>query len=425
MKTNFYLLSFLLLLASSRAYGQLTVTGEIRPRAEFRNGFKSPGTEATDPAFFIEQRSRLFATYKTEKIGLKLVFQDVRIWGNTSQIYKTDPALTNLYEAWGEYHFTPSVSLRIGRQEFDYDNARFLGNLDWAAQGRSHDAVRFIYNNQAGLTLHAGSAFNQNVPFEPGQLSGTYYSGVNNYKIMQYVWIDREAGKGKISVLVFNDGRERADTTTFFRQTYGAIGEQTFGKVKLGGELYYQGGKDPAGKQVSAWLAAVNATLNTTLTPLTIGVDYLSGSEANETKNKSFNPLYGTNHKFYGFMDYFYVGNNHGQNGKTAGLVDIYLQSKFKLSEQSALIAHYHHFESPTAIYAMEGTGEKLSAVLGNEIDLVYNLNIAPAVNLKVGYSHIFTTSSMNTLKNVQESSGINNWAWAMISFKPELFNKP
>jgi hypothetical protein len=116
------------------------------------------------------------------------------------------------------------------------------------------------------------------------------------------------------------------------------------------------------------------------------------------------------------------VGNNHGQNGKTAGLVDIYLQSKFKLGEKSALIAHYHHFESPTAIYTMEGSGDKLSAVLGNEIDLVYNLDIVPAVNLKVGYSQIFVTSSMDALKNVQESSSINNWAWAMISFKPELF---
>ena len=417
-------LSFLLLLATAHwAFGQLTITGEIRPRAEFRNGFKSPNTEATEPAFFIEQRSRLYAAYKTEKIGLKIVVQDVRIWGNTSQIYKTDPSLTNFYEAWGEYHFTPSVSLRIGRQELDYDNARFLGDLDWAAQGRSHDAVRFIYDNQAGFALHAGAAFNQNVPFEPGQLSGTYYAGVNNYKTMQYVWLHREFGKGKISALIFNDGRERADTTMFYRQTYGVVGEQTLGKVKLGGELYYQGGKDPAGTKVNALLAAVNVTINTTVTPLTIGVDYLSGSDANDTKNKAFNPLYGTNHKFYGFMDYYYVGNNHGQNGKTAGLVDIYLQTKFKLGKKSALIAHFHHFDSPTAIYATEGTGEKLSSVLGNEIDLVYNLDIVPAMNLKVGYSQIFVTDSMDALKNVPESSTINNWAWAMITFKPELFS--
>ena len=84
------------------SYGQFTLSGEIRPRAEFRNGFKTLNTEANDPAFFIEQRSRINFGYKNEKLGFKLSLQDVRIWGNAAQIYKDDPALTNVYEAYGE-----------------------------------------------------------------------------------------------------------------------------------------------------------------------------------------------------------------------------------------------------------------------------------------------------------------------------------
>jgi len=39
---------------------------------------------------------------------------------------------------------------------------------------------------------------------------------------------------------------------------------------------------------------------------LSAGVDYLSGDDGeDETKYKVFNTLYATNHKFYGFMDYF------------------------------------------------------------------------------------------------------------------------
>jgi hypothetical protein len=34
---------------------------------------------------------------------------------------------------------------------------------------------------------------------------------------------------------------------------------------------------------------------------------------------KSFNSLYGTNHKFNGWVDYFYVGNH----AESIGLVDI------------------------------------------------------------------------------------------------------
>ena len=58
-------------------------------------------------------------------------------------------------------------------------------------------------------------------------------------------------------------------------------------------------------------------------------------------------PKYGTNHKFYGFMDYFYVGNGHGgTDAASAGLIDIYLKTAFKTGEKSSLAAHLHHFLS-------------------------------------------------------------------------------
>ncbi|WPP52867.1 alginate export family protein [Catalinimonas niigatensis] len=406
------------------AQAQFTVSGEIRPRTEFRDGFKTINTEAHAPAFFIEQRSRIYLDYQQDKVGFHLSLQDVRIWGNASQIYKSDPALTNIYEAWGEYHFNVKSSLRVGRQALDYDNARFLGDLDWAQQGRSHDAVRYIYKDSSGFTFHAAAAYNQNVPFEPSKLSSTFYEGVDNYKTMQYFWLHKDWASAQASLLIFNDGRQRSDSTLAFRQTYGFIGDKSLGAVKLGGELYYQGGKDPAGKKVSAWLAAINATMNTSITPLTIGVDYLSGTNPTDDMNHAFNPLYGTNHKFYGFMDYFYVGNNHGQNGQTAGLLDFYVQSKFKLGQKSALITHFHHFHSPTTIYAAEGTGEKLASILGEEIDLVYNLNLTPEVNFKLGYSQLFSTQSLEAVKGGADRKGLNQWAWAMITIKPTFYSK-
>lgn len=406
------------------AQAQLSVSGEIRPRAEFRDGFKTINTEAQKPAFFIEQRSRLYLGYQRDKVGFQFSLQDVRIWGNTSQIYKTDPALTNIYEVWGEYYFNSKSSLRIGRQALDYDNARFLGDLDWAQQGRSHDAMRFIHKDSSGFAFHVAAAYNQNVPFEPAEFSSTFYEGVDNYKTMQYIWLHKDWTTAQASLLIFNDGRQRADSTLAFRQTYGFIGDKTLGGIKLGGELYYQGGKDSAGKKVSAWLVAINATMNTDITPLTIGIDYLSGTNPNEDVNQAFNPLYGTNHKFYGFLDYFYVGNNHGQNGQTAGLLDFYVQSKFKLGQKSALITHVHHFHSPTKIYAAEGTGETLSFILGEEIDLVYNLNLTPEVNFKLGYSQLFSTQSLEALKGGADRKGLNQWAWAMLTIKPTFHSK-
>ncbi|WP_237144088.1 alginate export family protein [Pontibacter pamirensis] len=423
--TRLILLATSLLLVSAQAsLAQFSLSAEVRPRAEFRDGFKTVQAEGETPAFFIEQRSRLYTNYQTEKLRLQLTLQDVRVWGNTSQIYKADPSLFNVYEAYGEYQFTPRLAVRVGRQELNYDNTRFLGNLDWSQQGRSHDATLLLYADTSGFAVHAGAAFNQQVPFEPGKLEGTFYGGVDNYKTMQYLWLHKEIGGAKFSGLFFNDGRQRtSDSTVFFRQTYGILGEQSLGAIKLGGEFYYQGGKDPAGRTVRAYLAALNATLSTKLTPITIGVDYLSGSDANDTRNSAFIPLYGTNHAFYGFMDYFYVGNNHGQAGRTAGLADIYLKTNFKLGERSSLLAHLHHFESPATVYApVEGAGT-LSSRLGEEIDLMYNLNVRSDFNLKIGYSQLYATESMEALKG-KPGETFNQWAWVMLTFKPVLFKQ-
>lgn len=411
-----------LLMGSRTALGQFTLSAEVRPRAELRDGFKTVKQEGNNAAFFIEQRSRLNADYQKDKLRMRLSLQDVRVWGGTSQVYKTDPSLFNVYEAYGEYMFTPQLSIRVGRQELNYDNARFLGNLDWAQQGRSHDAVRLMYADSTGFAVHAGAAFNQIIPSEPTKLEGTFYGGVDNYKTMQYLWLHKDLGTAKFSGLFFNDGRQRAsDSTVFFRQTYGVLAEQSVGPVRLGGEFYFQGGKDQAGRTVRAFLAALNATYATKLTPLTIGVDYLSGSDAFDTRNHAFNPLYGTNHAFYGFMDYFYVGNNHGQSGNTAGLVDVYLKTNFKLSDKGSLLAHLHHFESPSTVYPLQEGNNKLSSRLGEELDLMYNLNVSSDFNLKVGYSQLYATESVDTLKG-RSGKTFNQWAWVMLTFKPTLF---
>ncbi|WP_347160019.1 alginate export family protein [Pontibacter chitinilyticus] len=422
--THALLLLASLLCSAQAAFAQFSLSAEIRPRAELRNGFKTVQTDKESAAFFIEQRSRLNVNYAHDKLALRLSVQDVRVWGGTNQVYKADPSLMNVYEAYGEYRFTPELALRVGRQELDYDNARFLGNLDWAQQGRSHDAVRLMYADSTGFAVHMGAAFNQNVPNEPTKLSNTFYGGLDNYKTMQYLWLHKEGRLGKVSGLFFNDGRQRAtDSTVFFRQTYGVLGERKAGPVTLGGELYYQGGKDPSGTKVSAVLAAFNATLLTKATPLTLGVDYLSGSGATNTRNHAFAPLYGTNHGFYGFMDYFYVGNNHGQNGHTAGLTDVYLKTSFKLNPKMALLANYHHFESPVRVVSMEDAGTKLRSRLGEELDLVLNLNVNPEFNVKAGYSQLMATDALEALKG-KKGEGTNQWAWVMLTFKPVLFKQ-
>lgn len=414
----------LLFSGAHTAFAQFVLSAEIRPRTELRNGFRTVRTGTDNPAVFVEQRSRLNVGYNRDKVGIRLSMQDIRIWGSTDQVYKTDPNMVNVFEAYGEYQLTRRLAVRMGRQALDYDNARFLGALDWAQQGRSHDALKFMYADSSGFTAHAGAAFNQPFSPEPAKLFETHYTGVDNYKAMQYLWLHKDWASAKVSGLFFNDIRQRtvADPTMYNRQTYGVIGEKKVGPTLLGGEFYYQAGTDVARRTLSAYLAAVSVTLPTKLTPVTLGGDYLSGTDANDTRNKSFTPLYGTNHAFYGHMDYFYVGNPHGQKGNIAGLVDLYLKANFKLGPKSSLMAHLHHFESPAAVYKPTDMKEKLNSRLGEELDMVLNMNVSPEFNFKLGYSHMVATETLDALKNGRDGRPNNQWAWMMLTFKPVLF---
>lgn len=418
--------------------GVFTVGAQIRPRFEYRHGFKKPLADGLKPAAFVEQRSRVWFNYETSKFRIHLNLQDIRMWGSTDQIYKGDPSMFNAYEAYGEYLMNKSWAFKVGRQALDYDNARFFGNLDWAAQGRSHDAFLLKYKNEAQkLDVHAGIAYNQ-LQTEPKYLSYAAYSQ-NNYKVMYYAWAHKKWDKLDVSLLFNNDGREKAfDSTVVNRQTIGLIPSYKSGKWKFGMEAYYQMGETAGATEknnkVSAYFVSLNATYKTNLTPITLGVDFASGNahDADANTENAWNPLYGTNHKFYGFMDYFYVGNPHGQRNGSTGLIDIYAKTNFQLTEsrKDFLLVHVHYFMSPVELLDLTDAAGTATADagLGTEIDLVYKHVFSKGVSANVGYSQMFSTDSMKQIKGMASvadgytKTGSNNWIWAQINFSTEIF---
>ena len=55
------------LLVIHEAYSQFTVDAQLRPRFEFRHGYKTLFPDDIDPASFVSQRTRLNFGYKSEK----------------------------------------------------------------------------------------------------------------------------------------------------------------------------------------------------------------------------------------------------------------------------------------------------------------------------------------------------------------------
>lgn len=431
------------------SFAQFTLEGQYLPRTEFRNGFKKPILEGQDPAIFTEHRARLIAGYKTEKLGFKLSVQDVRIWGETGQINKSDQLLST-HEAYGEYYASPKSTFRIGRQEVIYDGHRLFGSLDWAMQGRALDAARYLYKDDKGNQFDLMATWNQNgfgdgAP-EPAKLVGNIYSassGAGTTRIFNLplpksqlmAYYKKKLSKGTVGIMLLDDIFNSNDSTNITHSSYtlGITPDFAFGKLKAGGQFYYTGGS--AGKTYTAGAYEnialggfmVNAYIQHTGIkgkPL-IGIDYLSGDDAATSKIEGWSPSYGTNHKFYGFMDYFYVGNGHGgANAKSAGLMDVYLQTSFKLTEKASLLGHLHYFAS-TAARTFAATGESFKGTLGTELDLVANYNLAPGIALKAGYSQLFgITETMKLLKlgnPNQEIAGMQNWVWVMFAFSPKF----
>ncbi len=427
-------LLILFLFIAQNLQAQLTFTGEIRPRTEYRHGFKRLLSEGEEAALFVEQRSRLNLGYRQDKLRIGLQIQDVRVWGETAQINKSD-GLFSVHQAWGEILFTHKLSLKVGRQELSYDDQRILGALDWAAQGRSHDAARLMWQDST-WQLHLGAAFNQNsnIP-EPARLTGTFYDapgsfdalggGLPNYKHMQMLWAEKKLGKLQVSALALNTGWQMPDTTVNHLVTVGLNpAVHLSSQVKLDGSVYYQFGKNRLDQSTQAYLASAVLTYSG-FKPLalTLGGDLLSGTDQKENTSTTFDPLFGTNHKFYGQMDYFYVGNAHNQQGKSVGLVDVYLKTKAKLGKKSALLTELHQFSTQVPLTDPTDQTQTLSSTLGTEIDLVYDLDYQSFINFKIGYSQMLATPGMEAIKGGDKDK-LNQWAWVMITLKPDFLEK-
>lgn len=401
---------------TASSYAQVKIDAELRPRFEYRHGFKTLFPDNADPAAFVSQRTRLNGGYVMDKLEFYISLQDVRVWGDVPQLNSADNNGFTLHQAWAKIAFNENFGLKLGRQEVDYDDQRIMGSVGWAQQARSHDIAILKYNKNK-FRADVGFAFNQ----EAENLTETTYTIAKNYKALQYVWLHKDWEKFSGSFLFLNNGLQFEDTVnadnneTRYSQTVGTHVNYVPGKLKLTGNFYYQFGNDIGDNDISAYLLGLEANYKVSdKVKLGLGGELQSGNDNGvpaNGENNAFTPLYGTNHKFNGLMDYFFVGN-HANN---VGLTDIYLTSNFKLGTKSNLGVAFHNFSTAADL---PGSDEKQ---LGNELDIVYSYKVFDNLGLKAGYSHMFASEGMEILKGNADGN-TNNWAWVMLIIKPTLF---
>ena len=69
--------------------------------------------------------------------------------------------------------------------------------------------------------------------------------------------------------------------------------------------------------------------------------------------------------------------------------------------------------------------GNAMGKGLGTEFDLYFGFALTEGVAFKGGYSQMFGSETIEVIKNNAQGSKneTSNWAYAMVIFKPQLFN--
>lgn len=273
-------------------------------------------------------------------------------------------------------------------------------------------------------------------------------NGMNQeYKSMQFLYVSHKFIQTKFSGLFFKDdfARYRMDSAgtasagyvygrrydvrgVNSRFTYGAMLTGTIGNASVGFKKawtvagYLQSGKNKDGKELQAYHYTASVLFQKDKFSFGPGFDYLSGNDANvvSTKDNRFDPLYGTPHKFWGYMDYFYVGTG----SPVGGLQNAYFKTKFTAKDLFVTL-DVHHFAlaKPTFNKALPGS-PAINKDLGYEFDLVSNYSLNKFTTLEFGYSYMAATNSMEYVKKgtVDKTNLTPQWAYLMINIRPDFF---
>ena len=426
------LIFFAVAASAQEGVNQLDVSLNMLGHGEARVGgfdLTESNNDDLNSAYFIMQRSRIAIDYKRPHLEARVAPQHKGIWGQKGQ------GGFNLYEAWVKLSADNGLFAQLGRQALSYDDERIIGPNDWAMAALSHDVIRMGYEGH-GHKAHAILAFNQNAENTQG---GTYYKdGAQPYKTMLTAWYHYDVPRVPLgaSLLFMNigvqggeqGGKGDNEPENRYQQLLGGYVSYKPGGLTLEGSYYRQMGHDENNLKIKAWMASAKAAYHWSRGKaqwqLFGGYDYLSGDEYFAVPPKGgfglvkhevvrgFNPLYGSHHKFYGMMDFFYVKTYI--NGFTPGLQNLYAGIGYSPVKALQLRASYHYM-------AMATTLKDCDKTLGHDIDLEASYQVMKDVRLSAGFSVMTGTESMEKLKRAADSSNLR-WGWFSLVVSPRLF---
>ena len=387
--------------------GGVNAQEKLDATAQVRYRFQTDGRDfdkATSNFSFSQLRSRLGLNFVAgENLTLFLMLQDSRIMGEEASTLTdgTGDAL-DMREGFmkvTEFLWNP-LDMKLGRMRIKYGEERLVGYVDWHNIGRSFDGVVF--------TVH-DSWFSADV-FAFAQVEGLVFEEVGDLNVLGINW---DVFKGEQhtneAYLVW---QLASPSNELNRWTAGYYINGKLGGFEYTSNGAYQGGEltpDSLKQDVQAYMLTLDLWYRFPNAPgrlgVSAGVDFLSGDgNPDDLDYKVFDTLYATNHKFYGFMDYFL---NIPRDTSLRGLVDSYARVLVHLGSVPARV-DFHLFQSAEDFPLQNGA---TSRDFGFEIDVTLKHVYDENLTFLLGGS-MFEPGDI--FKDTR-GSDIANWAYIMV----------
>ncbi len=406
------------------------------------NGLVQMRSELDGRDFSNATYPRSFASIKTrigvqKNIGDDILFftqiQDSRVFGEEKN---TMTSLDNLDFHQAFVKLTNPLGLpmklQVGRFEVSYGTERFLGAVGWNYTGRAFDGARVSLNPGFNLDVFAltlqeakrkdknGNDLNPYVGNATAKTYGPYPDSVDSFSMYGFWSSNQLNDNHKLDVFgyyEFNRNKPVADSVALSdfkvkRVTIGLSHYGTYGNLKSIIEAAYQTGStanSTGAKDLSAYLISAQAGYQIGDANVGAGFDLISGTKPGSAEDNSFATSYGTNHKFYGFMDYFI---NVPVNSGGTGLNDIYAKFNYKKKGSK--------FNFNLAIHQFMANQENANgdSNFGQEFDLTIKYSFIKGTAITWGNS-VFLPDEL--MKNKFSTANVVNqdmsfWSYLMIT---------
>ncbi|MEY4917955.1 MAG: hypothetical protein RL616_1868 [Verrucomicrobiota bacterium] len=443
---------------------QWDLGGDFRARFEMKEGFgiaglagsvdfRDRGKDVNNEYFLF--KTKLHAGYTDKwwsafaELRSSVALSDERVaYANVPAVADTQRRVGNgpehdpfdvhqLYFTLGNHKEFP-VSLKLGRQELSYGEERLVGAFAWNNIGRVFDAAKIRWQNE----WFAAEAFSGWVVIPESQRfnepnTQDWFSGVDAISmkipktILEGYFFARNVTRGAIN---YDSSPQFPQPTA--RDIYTIGGRLKNKPGEIGNFDYtiegaYQFGDYAATatgrllrQDAFMFVAQGGYTFADLWATPRLGLEYSYGSGDNNSKDGvhgTFENLFPTNHKFYGYMDFASLQN----------LQDVRTLLTFKPTTRSSIAIeghglwlankndNFYNVGGGARTTGGYGVNPNYGNFLGTEVDVIGGYAVTRNMQVEAGYGHFFTANYIQqTLAGKNGGSQDADWVYLQTTIK-------